>query len=31
MILLRIDSEDNIVLMITDLLNIHNHRCEELE
>jgi len=29
--ILRIDSEDNIVLMITDLPNIHNHRCEESE
>lgn len=29
--ILRIDSEENIVLMIIDLLNIHNYSCEELE
>jgi len=29
--ILRIDSEENIVLPITDLLNIHNYSCEELE
>jgi hypothetical protein len=27
---LRIDSEENIVLQVTDLLNKHNHNCEEL-
>ena len=29
--ILRIDSEENIVLIIIDLLNIHNYSCEELE
>jgi hypothetical protein len=29
--ILRIDSEENIVLKITDLLNVHNIYCEELE
>ena len=29
--ILRIDSEDNIVLMITHLLSVHNYSCEELE
>ena len=29
--LLRIDSEENVVLIIIDLLNIHNYSCEELE
>lgn len=29
--ILRIDSEENIVLIIIDLLNIHNFSCEELE
>ena len=29
--ILRIDSEENIVLKIIDLLNIHNFHCEELE
>ena len=29
--ILRIDSEENIVLKITDLLNIHNFNCEELQ
>ena len=29
--ILRIDSEENIRLVIIDLLNIHNHTCEELE
>jgi len=29
--ILRIDSEENIVLKIIDLLNIHNYSCEELE
>jgi len=28
---LRIDSEENISLIVTDLLNIHNYSCEELE
>jgi hypothetical protein len=28
--ILRIDSEENIVLQVTDLLNKHNHNCEEL-
>ncbi len=28
--ILRIDSEANIVLIIIDLLNIHNYSCEEL-
>jgi len=28
---LRIDSEENIVLKIIDLLNIHKFYCEELE
>jgi hypothetical protein len=28
---LRIDSEENIVLKIRDLLNIHKFYCEELE
>jgi hypothetical protein len=28
---LRIDSEENVVLKIIDLLNIHNYSCEELE
>jgi uncharacterized protein YtpQ (UPF0354 family) len=28
--ILRIDSEENIVLLIIDLLNIHNYSCEEL-
>ncbi len=28
--ILRIDSEENIVLMIIDLLNIHSYNCEEL-
>ena len=28
---LRIDSEENIVLKITDLLTSHSYRCEELE
>ena len=28
--ILRIDSEENIVLPITDLLAIHNYSCEEL-
>jgi hypothetical protein len=27
---LRIDSEENIGLIVIDLLNIHNHSCEEL-
>ena len=27
----RIDSEENVVLKIIDLLNIHNYICEELE
>ena len=26
----RIDSEDNIVLKVTDLLKMHNYTCEEL-
>ncbi len=29
--ILRIDSEENIVLIIIGLLNIHNYSCEELE
>ncbi len=29
--ILRIDSEENVVLKIIDLLNIHNYICEELE
>ena len=29
--ILRIDSEENIVLKIIDLLKIHNYSCEELE
>ena len=29
--ILRIDSEENVVLKIIDLLNVHNYRCEELE
>jgi hypothetical protein len=29
--ILRIDSEQNIGLVIIDLLNVHNHTCEELE
>jgi hypothetical protein len=29
--ILRIDSEENIVLKITDLLTIHNFNCKELE
>ena len=29
--ILRIDSEENIGLVIIDFLNIHNHTCEELE
>ena len=29
--ILRIDSEENIVLKIKGLLNIHNYNCEELE
>ena len=29
--ILRVDCEENIVLKITDLLNIHNYHCEELE
>ena len=29
--ILRIDSEENIVLIIINLLNIHNYGCEELE
>jgi len=29
--ILRIDSKENIVLIIIDLLNIHNYSCEELE
>ena len=29
--ILRIDSEENIGLVIIDLLNIHNHTYEELE
>ena len=28
--ILRIDSEENVVLKIIDLLNVHNYRCEEL-
>lgn len=29
--ILRIDSEENIILKITDLLNTHQFNCEELE
>jgi hypothetical protein len=29
--ILRVDSEENIVLKITDLLNLHKIYCEELE
>ena len=29
--ILRIDSQENIVLIIINLLNIHNYSCEELE
>jgi len=29
--ILRIDSGENIVLIIIDLLNIHSYSCEELE
>ena len=29
--ILRVDSEENIVLKITNLLHIHNYSCEELE
>jgi len=29
--ILRIDSEENIVMKITDLLNVHKFYCEELE
>jgi hypothetical protein len=28
---LRIDSEENIRLIITDILKIHNYTCDELE
>ena len=28
--ILRIDSEENIVLILIDLLNIHSYSCEEL-
>ncbi len=29
--ILRIDSEENIVLKITDMLNNHNYNCKELD
>ena len=29
--ILRIDSEENVVVKIIDLLNVNNHSCEELE
>jgi hypothetical protein len=29
--ILRVDSEENVVLVIIDLLTIHNYSCEELE
>ncbi len=29
--ILRVDSEENTVLKIINLLNIHNYSCEELE
>jgi hypothetical protein len=29
--ILRVDSEENIVLKITDLLSVHQFQCEELE
>ena len=28
--ILRIDSEETVALAIIDLLNVHNHTCEEL-
>jgi len=28
--ILRVDSEENAVSKIIDLLNVHNHSCEEL-
>lgn len=29
--ILRINSEENVVLKITELLQAHNHHCEEIE
>jgi hypothetical protein len=29
--ILRVDSEENVVLKIIDLLNFHHYSCEELE
>lgn len=29
--ILRIDSEENIVVKVSDLLNVHGYSCEELE
>ena len=29
--ILRIDSKENVVLKIIDLLNVHKHSCEKLE
>jgi hypothetical protein len=29
--ILRVDSDEDIVLKIIDLLNVHNYSCEELE
>jgi hypothetical protein len=29
--ILRVDSDENVVLIIKDLLSNHNHSCEELE
>ena len=29
--ILRIDSEENVVLKIIELLNLHNYSCKELE
>jgi len=29
--ILRVDSKENIVLAVIDLLNTHNYSCEELE
>ena len=28
---LRIDCEENVVVKVIDVLNIHNHTCEELD
>ena len=29
--ILRIDSEENVILKIIDLLNVHHYSCEELK